>query len=125
MLRAAHAVMALLFFTGAWLQRNDPDPLRWMMIFGLAGIASVRVAAGRSSWFLAGGVGAVALGWAVVLVPRVRAESDSLRSITDWSDRTAFASTARELAGLLLVSAWMATIVVTQRPRRRPSSSPS
>jgi hypothetical protein len=38
--------MAVLFLVAAAVQYNDPDPLRWMAIYGLAGLACLLALAG-------------------------------------------------------------------------------
>lgn len=118
-LRIAHGVMALLFFGAMWREASDPDPLRWMIVYGLAAVAALRIAAGRTAWFLGGAVGSVALGWAFVLGRDVWKAKPPLQALTDWSIRAPGAEGLRELAGLGLVVAWMAVIVVTQRPAAR------
>ena len=40
-------MMAVLFLIAAALQYNDPDPLRWMAIYGLAVLACLLALAGR------------------------------------------------------------------------------
>jgi hypothetical protein len=49
--RVANAVMTLLFLVATFVQYNDPDPIRWMAIYGSSGlpatnpgVASVRIA---------------------------------------------------------------------------------
>lgn len=105
--QAASAALALLFFTCAALQYNDPDPWRWMGVYALAGLLSAADAAalGVSRWVPAG-VAAVVLVWAASLLPSVAREA-------------AFTGTEveRELGGLLLVSAGL--LILTLRPARR------
>ena len=116
-LRIVHVAVALLFFAAAALHRGDPEGLRWMIIYGLAGIAALRVAGGRSAWYLAGAVGAVALGWGIVWFPRVLELRPPIAAILDWHSRAPGAKEGRETLGLLAVVVWMTVIAVMQRPR--------
>ncbi|BDA78638.1 hypothetical protein LPTSP3_g15680 [Leptospira kobayashii] len=42
-----NVVFALLFFTSAALQYNDPDPIHWIFIYGLAAILCSLAVAGK------------------------------------------------------------------------------
>jgi len=85
---------ALLFVASAFLQLNDPDPMRWLLLYGAAAIASALfvVRALPSSVYL--GLAVVAGGWAALVAPGVLAVT---RLQGDEEER--------ELAGLLLVAA--------------------
>ena len=102
--------MLLLFLLSMVVQYNDPDPLFWMMIYGSAAMASLLFALQRLVWPLSLGVGAVALCWAIFLLPHVLEHSHAL----SWADifgtvgmKTLAIELARELGGLLLVVVWM------------------
>jgi len=56
--------MAALFAFAAAVQYNDPDPLRWMAIYGLAMLACGLALAGRLSWLPPALLGLIALIWA-------------------------------------------------------------
>jgi hypothetical protein len=70
--RIVSGVMALLFLFATAVQYNDPDPLRWMAIYGLAGFVSLQAARARLTphWGLVV-VGLVALGWAALIGPTI------------------------------------------------------
>jgi hypothetical protein len=92
--RLAAAAFAALFAWSAWIQWNDPDPLRWMLLYGTACALCAWLALGRRPaaplrWSLAGVAGV----WALALAPRVIGAA-------------AFTGTEeeRELAGLVLVA---------------------
>ncbi|TGN08518.1 transmembrane 220 family protein [Leptospira ilyithenensis] len=42
-----NVVFALLFFTSAALQYNDPDPIHWIFIYGLAAVLCSLAVAGK------------------------------------------------------------------------------
>ncbi|TMM55881.1 hypothetical protein FEE95_14630 [Maribacter algarum] len=54
-------LFGILFIISAALQYNDPDPMLWIIIWGLAGIITLAFAFGRLSFTipLAGGVAAL------------------------------------------------------------------
>ena len=108
--RVASAVAALLFFLAAWLQLNDPDPLRWVLLYGAAGLLS----AGSALRQLPAGAPATVLGlcalWLAVLVvgglpdePQPMAYGPQDGWLAD--------EIVREGGGLLLVAAWMVALL--------------
>jgi len=123
MMRLAHAVMALLFFFGAAVQWNDPDPARWMAIYLGAAIACLLTALGRGHWALAALVGAVALAWAATLAPAVLGKVEPTELVDAWEMKDARVEVGREMYGLLIIAAWMGLTVVTERRRRARSRS--
>jgi hypothetical protein len=63
--------MAVLFAFAAAVQYNDPDPLRWIAVYGVATLASVLALAGRLPRLLPALVGLGALVWAGTRAPGV------------------------------------------------------
>jgi Transmembrane family 220, helix len=123
MMRLAHAVMALLFFFGAAVQWNDPDPARWMAIYLGAGVACLLAALRRGHWVLPAAVGLAALVWAATLAPSVLGKVEPTELVGDWEMKDARVEIGREMYGLLIIAAWMGVTVVTERGRRARSRS--
>ena len=122
--RVIHASVAFMFFGFAAVQWNDPDPLRWITLYGAAGSASLLAATGRSPRWLALATGAVALVWALTLVP----EALQLRQLEDFTKRMDIMrpeiEIAREVGGLTIVTLAMAAVfVLAQRSPVRTASS--
>jgi Transmembrane family 220, helix len=63
--------MAVLFAFAAAVQYNDPDPLQWMAMYGLAMLACGLALAGRLPRLLPALAGLGALVWAGTLAPGV------------------------------------------------------
>jgi CHASE2 domain-containing sensor protein len=114
-----NGVWAALFVVSAALQYDDPDPIRWALLYVAAAVAcvvSLRVRHGR---YLAALVGFAALAWAITLsgvLPELRI-GDLFRSMKADQPRI---EQGRELIGLLIVFAWMAVLVLAHR-RRSPA----
>lgn len=105
--RVSTVVMSLLFLLALVAQYNDPDPLRWMAIYGAAAAAGLLLLGGRLPRWLPVVVGLVALVWATALAPGVVgrvAPGDLFREVTMAS---AAIEEAREMVGLLIVAGWM------------------
>lgn len=117
--RIANRIMALLFLTSAAIQFNDPDPLRWIAIYGAAGLACIAAERSSGLWPLSAGVGLAALVWAVRLspiLPEVRF-ADLARTM---HAETPTIELGREILGLLIVLAWMFTVAIASIRQRAP-----
>jgi hypothetical protein len=123
MMRILHAVFAALFFLGAAVQLNDPDPLRWMLIYLAAAAACTLAALGRRSWQLAAAVAVAALIWAGMLAPQVLGAVAPGELVAEWEMKDARVEIGREMYGLFIIAAWMGLIVVLAWRRRAASST--
>lgn len=106
-LRIASGLMALLFAASAALQYNDPDPARWMAIYGAAFAASALAAFGRLGWPFAATVFLAAAGFAAFWFPQVPWRHEQLLRVEE----------AREFFGLTLVAGWMLVVGIAARVR--------
>ena len=105
--------MALLFAFAAAVQFNDPDPIRWIAVYGAAFVLSLAVALGRRVPLVVTiAVGLVALTWAAVIAFGGPAASEYGRMFDAWEMKSPSVEEAREASGLILVAAWMAVLVV-------------
>ena len=114
--RALDAMMAALFLVAVLVQYNDPDPLRWIGIYGAACLIAAAAAAGRSLprlWPVA--VAAVALAWAASIMMAGPHGTDYTSMFTAWEMRSPAVEEAREATGLLIVAAWMAVMAARRR----------
>jgi len=116
-MRMLSSLMALMFLFSVAVQYNDPDPVRWMAIYGAAAAVCIwRVAAGRVPRWLPSVVAATAALWAAVSARLV--DPASLPHMFDSFEMHSLAvEEARETSGLLIVTAWM--LVVSLAPGRR------
>ncbi len=104
-------LMTACFLFSVIVQYNDPDPLPWMLIYGLAGAACVLAILNRGKWLVPAAIGAAALVWAITLAPSVigKVALGELFEAFEMKDETI--EIAREMGGLLIVSFWMAVLV--------------
>jgi hypothetical protein len=116
--RAADAVMLLVFAFSAVVQVNDPDPLRWMAIYGLAAAACVLSLLRRAPRWLPAAVCAIALGWAATIAPRVIGRVPPSDMFGAFEMRSTGIEESREMYGLLITAVWMAVVAIrASRPR--------
>jgi len=114
---AANLVAALVFSLSALVQFNDPDPARWIALYGSAAVVCLAaLRRWRAAPALALAVALVALGWAAALrgVLRRIVFSDLFRAM---KAETPAIEESREFLGLLIVAGWMiALAAVASRP---------
>jgi hypothetical protein len=107
---AANGLMLLLFLFSVSVQFNDPDPVRWVVIYGLAAAATGLELAGRATWWLSAPVGVVALLWAFTFIPRVGGRVPLPEMFSAWEMKNLEIEESREMYGLAIVAVWMAAL---------------
>jgi hypothetical protein len=115
--RIAAGGMAALFALSVAVQYNDPDPLYWMAIYGIALALAVAAALGRAPLL----PNAAALGFFAVLAARALPDLLAAReeAFTHWHMLAAKDEVAREAGGLLICATWSAVqTFVAMRSRR-------
>jgi len=106
--------MGALFLFAAALQYNDPDPIRWMAIYGAACVISIATATGRRVLLPTLVVATVSLAWALLWAssnPNLNAYS---HMFDGWEMKSTPIEEAREASGLLIVTIWMAVLAARQ-----------
>jgi hypothetical protein len=109
-LKFGSVVMGLVFLLAAAVQFNDPDPIQWILIYGAALLACVLAVIDNPDRKVAGLTGAVALVWALVLLPRVLGQVEAGTLFREAGMATLEIEEAREALGLLIVVAWMSLL---------------
>jgi hypothetical protein len=117
--RVGNAVMGLVFLLAAAVQYNDPDPVPWMLVYGAAMFACVLALLRREHRHVAGLTGAVALVWALILLPRVAGQVAPGEMFREAGMATLEIEEAREALGLLIVVLWMVVLYVVRRSPQR------
>ena len=115
--RIVNALMALVFLMAVVVQYNDPDPLRWMAIYGAACVVSVMAMLQRRVRpAVPLIIGAVALAWSVSIIFGGPGGANYLHMFDAWEMQSVNVEQAREATGLLIVMAWM--VVLALRGKR-------
>ena len=106
--RILDGIMLLLFAFSVVVQVNDPDPLRWIAIYGAAAVACL---IGRQlHWTVPVAIGLVALAWAITLAPNVIGMVPFREMFREFEMKNRGVEESREMYGLVLVAAWMAVL---------------
>lgn len=108
--RIADAVFLVMFAFGVAVQFNDPDPLRWILIYGLAATACVLSLRGSLRPFLPTAVGGLSLLWALSLAPRTIGRVPFGDMFGAFEMKNVGIEESREMYGLLLIAIWMAVV---------------
>jgi O-antigen ligase len=119
MFRVANLLALVAFTLSAVVQLNDPDPLRWMSIYGAAVLACLLDLVGRARWWVPAAVGAAALAWSATIAPDVLGRVPFLDMFGAWEMENAGVERSREIYGLLIVAAWMAILAIRGLLRTR------
>lgn len=96
--------LATLFAISVGLQVNDPDPVRWMLIYGVAGIAIGVLPARRELSLVALAIGLFGAGWSAYLtsqVVHVIAFSDLWLKMSEYGGAV---EVGREAGGLAIIA---------------------
>src|SRR5262249_42250242 len=109
-MKALNYVMAACFLFSVVVQYNDPDPIVWMLIYGLAGLACALAIAGRLNWIFPAAIGVAALAWALTLAPNVIGKVAFGELFEAFEMKDERVEVAREFGGLLIVAFWMAAL---------------
>lgn len=112
-MRWLSGAMAGLFLFAAAVQWNDPDPLLWIVLYGLAAAISALGAAGRF-WFgpSAAAAAVYASGFAWLAPSLVAADPEAFRSIAMQAPEHEL---PREALGLALCAIWSACLAFYAR----------
>ena len=112
LLRVANFLMVAAFFFSVVVQYNDPDPIQWMLIYGLAAAACILSLKSRLPWKVPALIGVVALVWAATIAPDVIGKTTFAEMFQSFHMINEVVEEAREMGGLLIVAFWMAVLTV-------------
>lgn len=110
-LTGVNVLLAAGFAASAALQYNDPDPLRWMALYGAAAVACVLH--GRVSWayLVSAAVALVALVWGVSIALGIERAVPVAHLFHPMEMKGGPVEETREAIGLGLVAIWMLVLL--------------
>lgn len=116
--RVADIVMAGVFVLSAAVQLNDPDPVRWVVVYALGAVVSAVPLVWSGVLWLGVPLAGITLLWSLSLVPAA-AELSRWSMLTEQMQATTPAiEAAREFLGAAMVSGWSGLRVLRHRARR-------
>ncbi len=130
-LRVLNLIMLALFLFSVIVQYNDPDPIRWMAVYGGAAVACIWWLRGTMPRWLPAVAGLAALIWLGFWIPRVLGQVPLREMFREAGMATMAIEEGREAIGLALITIWMAVLAwvpgrrsSTQRAQRPQSTEP-
>jgi len=100
-------LMAALFALCVALQYNDPDPIRWMVIYGVAMVLSVLLPIQRDAAKAGLVAGLAALVWTVVLLIPIWDTVSPSDAFLKMSEKGGAVEELREAGGLAIEGVWL------------------
>lgn len=99
--------MAILFSLSVGLQENDPDPIRWMLLYGAAGVCAAALPYKRVAAIPSLAVGLIALVWGVYCLSEVLGVIHFSDLFLKMSEKGGAVEVGREAGGLVIVAVIM------------------
>lgn len=115
--RLASYVMAALLAVCVALQYNDPDPIRWMAIYGAAMVIAALLPSRKNlvpAGFL---VAALTLAWAAYLLYDVWGRMEVADLVEKMSEKGGAVEEGRESGGLAIAGCWLLFASAYRRTR--------
>lgn len=109
--------MAALLALSAALQYNDPDPARWVAIYGAGAIVSALLPTTRRVAVLALGVGLISAAWAIALIHEVWGVVAVSDLTSKMSEKGGAVEVGREAGGLVIQAVWLLVAAGIRRTR--------
>ncbi|MBL7978101.1 MAG: transmembrane 220 family protein [Bacteroidetes Order II. Incertae sedis bacterium] len=106
-LHIANMVFALLFFSSAILQYNDPDPIGWTVIYLMATAVCIQSGRGALAWWVPLILVGIAALWVADIAPIFLGKTDWGRMFESWKMTDPVIEVEREVGGLIIISLWM------------------
>lgn len=107
--------MLISFMLSVIVQYNDPDPLGWMLIYGLASLTCMLFIIQKLHWIVPACIALASLIWATTLLPYLLEHSQEI----SWNQvfgyiemKSQTIEITREVGGLLIVFSWMSVLGV-------------
>jgi hypothetical protein len=117
--KVINGIMLLMFIFSAVVQFNDPDPVRWVLIYLAAAVVCVLAFLRRERWWSVAILGVFALVWGIALAPGVVGRVPFLEMFSAWEMKDIGVEESREMYGLYIIAAWMAVVAVRDWRRKR------
>ena len=107
--------MLAVFLSSVLVQYNDPDNLRWSIIYGAAALNCLFAARCQLHWSMPALVIVVALVAAGMLVTNVIGKASFSDIFSSMEMKSIEVEQAREFGGLVIIAIWMTTLLFTDR----------
>ena len=100
-------VMAVLFSLSVGLQENDPDPIRWMLIYGAAALCAAALPYRREAAIPSFAVGLFAAAWGAYLTKEILGIVHFTDLWLKMSEKGGAVEVGREAGGLIIIALFL------------------
>lgn len=112
----------IIFLLCVAVQFNDPDPIRWMVMYGAAAFCCILFALRRLPSYLAPVTAIAAFLWILLLLPEVWGKQIAWNQVFATIHMLSpGVEEVREIGGLFIVLVWMIVLSFKTRSIMRPS----
>ena len=115
---ALNVLFLAMFLFSVAVQYNDPDPVRWMAMYGFAALACILELTRNQRWSLPAGIALIAVSWATSIGQNVHGVRIG-DLFAEFEMKNEMVEQAREVGGLLIVALWMFVLAVSAFRRNR------
>jgi hypothetical protein len=124
-LRILNGLMAALLAYASIVNVNDPDALRWVVMYGAAALTAAVAAfrPARLPWVVPAAMAVVAGVWAATLAPHVLGHVRWAQLWESYEMKDAMVEEGREFYGLGIAAVWMVVVALTRAFARRPAAA--
>lgn len=103
---ALNTAFLIIYILSAAVQYNDPDPIRWMLVYLAAAVMCIQQLRGQRQRLLPLLLLVVSLLWMGSLLPSFVGQTTPAEIFASITMQTRAVEEAREFGGLLLVALW-------------------
>ena len=119
MIRFINYLMISIFVLAAIVQYNDPQPLRWMLMYGAAALVCILYALKKLHWVTASTIVFISGVWTLLKIPQLTVYGFQHMFDDVYMIQTGVEA-AREFLGLIIIFIWATTLgISTYREKRK------
>lgn len=115
-MRVANYFFLVVFLLCVAVQYNDPDPVRWMILYGSAATCCILFSSRKLPVYLSAATAVAALLWVVLLLPDAWGKAIPIKEVFSMIHMfSPGVEEVREIGGLLIVACWMVVLSIKTR----------
>ena len=110
-MKTLNLVFLFAFVLSALVQFNDPDPLRWIVIYSAMAIICTLYYFNQMHWYVAAAPALISLVWIASLLPALNQGVPWREVLGSLAMQNDTVEEVREIGGLLLVLLWAGVLL--------------
>lgn len=110
-MKTLNLVFLAAFLLSALVQFNDPDPLRWIVIYSAMVLICSLHHFGQLRWYIAAAPALISVVWIASLLPALNRGVPWLEVVGSLTMQNDTVEEVREIGGLLLILLWAGVLL--------------